>query len=83
MQHERMPTTRTTLTIDVGLVEQAREMGANISAAARDGVVQAVRTARTGRRRVVTEQSCQIFAVRQGSSTNPGAQNDHRPPRGR
>jgi len=38
-------TTRTTFTIDESLAEQARRLGINISAAARDGVAAAVRTA--------------------------------------
>ena len=40
-----MATTRTTFTLDETLVEQARELGVNISAAARDGVAAAVRRA--------------------------------------
>ncbi len=39
-------TTRTTFTLDEDLVEQARTLGVNISAAARDGVRDAVRAAR-------------------------------------
>ena len=38
-------TTRTTFTLDESLAEQARQLGINISAAARDGVAAAVRTA--------------------------------------
>lgn len=38
-------TTRTTFTLDASLAEQARRLGINISAAARDGVADAVRTA--------------------------------------
>lgn len=38
-------TTRTTFTLDESLVEQARALGVNISAAARDGVRDAVRAA--------------------------------------
>jgi post-segregation antitoxin (ccd killing protein) len=40
-----MATMRTTFTIDQELAQRARELGINISAAARDGVVAAVRTA--------------------------------------
>jgi len=38
-------TTRTTFTLDRALAEQARRLGINISAAARDGVASAVRAA--------------------------------------
>ena len=37
--------TRTTFTLDASLAEQARRLGVNVSAAARDGVAAAVRTA--------------------------------------
>ena len=40
-----MPTTRTTFTLDDSLAAQARRLGVNISAAARDGVAAAVRVA--------------------------------------
>jgi post-segregation antitoxin (ccd killing protein) len=40
-----MTTTRTTFTLDDSLAEQARRLGVNISAAARDGVAAAVRAA--------------------------------------
>jgi post-segregation antitoxin (ccd killing protein) len=40
-----MATTRTTFTLDDSLAEQARRLGVNISAAARDGVAAAVRAA--------------------------------------
>lgn len=40
-----MTTTRTTFTMDDALAAQARELGVNISAAARDGVAAAVRAA--------------------------------------
>lgn len=40
-----MPTTRTTFTLDDSLADQARRLGVNISAAARDGVAAAVRAA--------------------------------------
>lgn len=40
-----MATTRTTFTLDETLVEQARRLGINISAAAREGVAAAVRDA--------------------------------------
>jgi post-segregation antitoxin (ccd killing protein) len=38
-------TTRTTFTLDRSLAEQARQLGINISSAAREGVATAVRTA--------------------------------------
>jgi post-segregation antitoxin (ccd killing protein) len=40
-----MASTRTTFTLDDALAEQARHLGVNISAAARDGVASAVRSA--------------------------------------
>ena len=40
-----MSSTRTTFTLDDALVEQARRLGVNISAAARHGVAAAVRAA--------------------------------------
>lgn len=40
-----MATTRTTFTLDESLVEQARRLGINISAAAREGVAAAIRDA--------------------------------------
>ncbi|CAN5708766.1 hypothetical protein BH24ACT4_BH24ACT4_22590 [soil metagenome] len=40
-----MTTTRTTFTLDEALSQQARRLGINISAAARDGVTAAVRAA--------------------------------------
>lgn len=40
-----MSTTRTTFTMDESLAEQARRLGVNVSAAARDGVAAAVRAA--------------------------------------
>ena len=40
-----MSTTRTTFTLDDSLAAQARRLGVNISAAARDGVAAAVRAA--------------------------------------
>jgi post-segregation antitoxin (ccd killing protein) len=40
-----MTTTRTTFTLDDSLAEQARRLGVNISAAAREGVAAAVRSA--------------------------------------
>jgi post-segregation antitoxin (ccd killing protein) len=40
-----MVSTRTTFTLDDSLAERARELGINVSAAARDGVVAAVREA--------------------------------------
>ncbi len=41
----RAPTTRTTFTLDEDLAEQARRLRINISAAAREGVIAAVRRA--------------------------------------
>jgi post-segregation antitoxin (ccd killing protein) len=38
-------TTRTTFTLDESLADQARQLGVNVSAAARDGVAAAVRAA--------------------------------------
>ena len=46
-----MATTRTTFTLDESLAEQARRLGVNVSAAARDGVASAVRAALTERDR--------------------------------
>lgn len=40
-----MATTRTTFTLDDVLADQARRLGVNVSAAARDGVATAVRAA--------------------------------------
>lgn len=40
-----MATTRTTFTLEESLAEQARRLGVNVSAAARDGVAAAVRAA--------------------------------------
>ena len=40
-----MASTRTTFTLEDSLAEQARHLGINISAAARDGVAAAVRSA--------------------------------------
>jgi len=40
-----MKTTRTTFTMDGALADQARELGVNVSAAAREGVAAAVRAA--------------------------------------
>lgn len=40
-----MATTRTTFTLDEGLAERARQLGVNVSAAAREGVAAAVRAA--------------------------------------
>lgn len=40
-----MASTRTTFTLDDALAERARQLGVNVSAAAREGVAAAVRTA--------------------------------------
>jgi len=42
---DAISTTRTTFTLDDSLADQARRLGVNISAAARDGVAAAVRSA--------------------------------------
>lgn len=49
-------TTRTTFTLDASLVDQARQLGVNISAAARDGVSAAVRAALTQADRTAYER---------------------------
>lgn len=51
-----MATTRTTFTLDEALAEQARRLGINISAAARDGVAAAVRAAMAAADRVAYER---------------------------
>ncbi len=51
-----MTTTRTTFTLDESLAEQARRLGVNISAAARDGVLAAVRAALTESDRAAYER---------------------------
>lgn len=51
-----MTTTRTTFTLDEALAEQARSLGINISAAARDGVAAAVRSALAGADRAAYER---------------------------
>jgi post-segregation antitoxin (ccd killing protein) len=43
--HNCVASTRTTFTMDEDLAERARELGVNISAAARQGVTEAVRAA--------------------------------------
>jgi post-segregation antitoxin (ccd killing protein) len=48
--------TRTTFTLDDSLAEQARRLGVNISAAARQGVVSAVRSALAQADRVAYQQ---------------------------
>jgi post-segregation antitoxin (ccd killing protein) len=48
--------TRTTFTLDESLAEQARELGVNISAAARQGVASAVRAALAENDRAAYEQ---------------------------
>ena len=50
-----MASTRTTFTLDESLVAQARRLGVNISAAARDGVAAAVRQALAESDRVAYE----------------------------
>lgn len=51
-----MATIRTTFTMDQTLAEQARRLGINISAAARDGVASAVRDALAGADRAAYER---------------------------
>lgn len=51
-----MGSIRTTFTIDEALAEGARELGINISAAAREGVAAAVRTALTSADRAAYER---------------------------
>jgi post-segregation antitoxin (ccd killing protein) len=51
-----MATTRTTFTLDEALLEQARRLGINISAAARDGVAAAVRGAMASADRAAYER---------------------------
>ncbi|MFN0026784.1 MAG: type II toxin-antitoxin system CcdA family antitoxin [Acidimicrobiales bacterium] len=52
-----MATTRTTFTLDEELADQARHLGVNISAAARDGVAAAVRQALARRDRAAYERT--------------------------
>jgi post-segregation antitoxin (ccd killing protein) len=49
--------TRTTFTLDESLAEQARELGVNISAAARQGVASAVRAALSENDRAAYERN--------------------------
>lgn len=51
-----MATTRTTFTLEESLAKQARELGVNLSAAARQGVVSAVRAALAKEDRAAYEQ---------------------------
>lgn len=51
-----MPTTRTTFTLEESLAEQARMLGVNISAAAREGVASAVRAALAEKDRAAYER---------------------------
>lgn len=52
-----MGSTRTTFTLDEALAEQARRLGINISAAAREGVAAAVRAALAGADRAAYERN--------------------------
>jgi len=52
-----MATTRTTFTLDKTLVEEARRLGINISAAARNGVAAAVRDALANSDRAAYERN--------------------------
>jgi post-segregation antitoxin (ccd killing protein) len=51
-----VPSIRTTFTLDHELAERARELGVNISAAARQGVADAVRAARARSDRVAYQR---------------------------
>ena len=51
-----MASTRTTFTLDETLAERARQLGINISAAARDGVTAAVREALASADRLAYER---------------------------
>ena len=51
-----MTTTRTTFTLEESLMDQARRLGVNVSAAARDGVAAAVRAALVQKDRAAYEQ---------------------------
>ncbi|MEX1005283.1 MAG: type II toxin-antitoxin system CcdA family antitoxin [Acidimicrobiia bacterium] len=52
--------TRTTFTLEESLAEQARELGINISAAARHGVATAVRAALAERDRAAYERHPEV-----------------------
>lgn len=52
-----MAATRTTFSLDESLATQARELGINVSAAARDGVAAAVRAALASADRAAYERS--------------------------
>lgn len=54
---DAVTTTRTTFTLDTSLAEQARLLGVNVSAAARDGVASAVRSALTERDRAAYQST--------------------------
>ena len=51
-----MASTRTTFTLDDDLAEQARRLGINVSAAAREGVEAAVRAARARADRAASQR---------------------------
>ncbi len=51
-----MTTTRTTFTLEAALATHARQLGVNVSAAAREGVVAAVRAAMAANDRAAYEQ---------------------------
>lgn len=55
-----MASTRTTFTLDDELAERARQLGINISAAARDGVSGAVRAALAAADRAAYEQTPEV-----------------------
>ncbi|MEQ8716910.1 MAG: type II toxin-antitoxin system CcdA family antitoxin [Acidimicrobiales bacterium] len=52
-----MTTTRSTFTLDESLADEARRLGVNISAAAREGVAAAVRAALASADRAAYEQN--------------------------
>lgn len=52
--------TRTTFTLDSELADQARSLGVNVSAAARRGVVEAVRAARAANDRGAYERMPEV-----------------------
>ena len=55
-----MLTTRTTFTLEESLAQEARRLGVNISAAARDGVSAAVRAAHAAADRAAYEQHPEV-----------------------
>ena len=69
-----MSTTRTTFTLDESLAEQARRLGVNISAAAREGVSAAVRSALARSDRAAYErdpEKVDTFWTETGGASSP------------